>query len=293
MLSTCYTFSGYNAIDDNLNYLPDVRQTIYAGDFMKTILITGASSGIGRELAIQLAEEADHLILTARNADRLNELSAIIRQKCEVFVIPCDLSQDKAAEFLHQEIKKLGLNVDLLINNAGSGLTGPLLSHSIDKNHNTIALNISALTDLCSLFAKDMAERGNGRILNVASTGAFQPGSYIAVYYASKAYVYSFSLALSDELKNSGVHVSVLCPGATATEFSRRSGKADIKNSMSADEVATAAIRGLKKNKVIIIPGIGNKMAILFSKIMPDRIMALVVRKIQKKQYEDFKYSQK
>lgn len=254
---------------------------------MKTALITGASSGIGRELAILLSDKFDRVVLTARNEEKLNSLAEIITSKgCQSLTIPIDLSIAGAASALFRQLEGSGIEIDLLVNNAGSGLTGPFLSHEIESDHQTIDLNITALTDLCRLIGSKMKNRGSGHILNVASTGAFQPGSYIAVYYASKAYVYSFSLALANELKDSGVRVSVLCPGATATNFSASSGKADIPNAMSSTQVAQAALRGIERDKTVIIPGIGNKLAVIFSKIMPDKTMAAIVRKIQQKQYE-------
>ncbi|NLW11569.1 MAG: SDR family oxidoreductase [Clostridiaceae bacterium] len=254
---------------------------------MKTALITGASSGIGRELALLLAAHYDRIVLTARSKSKLEELAtAIASTSCEAYSIPIDLSREGAAAELYHRLETDDIEVDLLINNAGSGLTGPFLSHDISSDHTTIDLNITALTDLCRLIGSKMQARGSGHILNVASTGAFQPGSYIAVYYASKAYVYSFSLALADELRDSGVSVSVLCPGATATNFSASSGKADIANAMTAAQVAQAAWQGIQRKKVVIIPGTGNKIAVMFSKIMPDRMMTSIVRRIQKKQYE-------
>lgn len=254
---------------------------------MRTALITGASSGIGRELAILLADKYERIVLTARTKSKLEELAAVISDKgCQALTISIDLSCADAASNLCKQLEEHNIDIDLLVNNAGSGLTGPFLSHDLNSDHQTIELNITALTDISRLIGYKMQAKGSGHILNVASTGAFQPGSYIAVYYASKAYVYSFSLALADELRNTGVKVSVLCPGATATNFSKSSGKADIPNAMSAAKVALAAVRGLERNKTVIIPGTGNKLAVLFSKVMPDIIMASIVRRIQQKQYE-------
>lgn len=254
---------------------------------MKTALITGASSGIGREMAILLSDKFDRVVLAARNEAKLNSLAKTITDKgCHAITIPIDLSSDGAASALCRQLDDSKIEIDILVNNAGSGLTGPFLSHDLESDHQTINLNVFALTDLCRLIGSKMKNRGSGHILNVASTGAFQPGSFIAVYYASKAYVYSFSLALANELKDSGVKVSVLCPGATATNFSASSGKADIPNAMSSTQVAQAALRGIERDKTVIIPGIGNKLAVIFSKIMPDKTMAAIVRKIQQKQYE-------
>ena len=257
---------------------------------MKTALITGASSGIGYEMALQLSAKYKQLVLVARSKSKLSELAAKLEQKgCRIFIINTDLSEVDSPANIYSQLKANNIEIDLLINNAGSGKTGLFFSHDASDDQTTINLNILALTQMCKLLGQDMLKRQNGQILNVASTGAFQPGSYISVYYASKAYVYSFSLALADELRNSGVYVGVLCPGATATNFSKNSGKADISNAMSAQTVAKAAIKGIDKRQTIIVPGLGNKLAIIISKLLPDRLMSVIVRKIQKKQYDQFK----
>lgn len=260
----------------------------------KTVLITGASSGIGRELALIAARSCDHLILAARNRNRLQELADRIESdtSCQVLVIKIDLSLPDAAEVIYSQVRTAGLIVDTLINNAGAGQAGPYLQQTAASDQEMIQLNITALTDLCRLFGRDMAARGCGRILNVASTGAYQPGPYIAVYYACKAYVHSFSLALANEWQSQGVQISVLYPGATATEFAIRSGKADLKNAMYAAKVASIAWRDLERGKRTIVPGIGNRWAIRLSKILPSVWMATLVRRIQQRQYEKLQQDQ-
>lgn len=198
-----------------------------------------------------------------------------------VRIIVKDLNQDNAAEDIFNEIKEKKIKVHTLINNAGIGYCGLFHNTNIEKDLKIIYTNIRSLTILTKLFSKEMVKNNEGNILNVASTGSYQPGPYISTYYASKAYVLSFSQAIRNELKKYRVNVSVLCPGATLTSFSKNAGKIDIKNSMSPEKVAKIAYKGLKKKKGVIIPGIFNKIAILFSKLLPGCISASIVRKIQ------------
>ncbi|WP_125152048.1 SDR family NAD(P)-dependent oxidoreductase [Clostridium rectalis] len=251
----------------------------------ETVLITGASSGIGYELAQIFAKNHYNLILIARRDKRLNEMSKKFYKnfKTNTIVLVEDLTKTNTVEEIVNKIKNMGINIDILINNAGIGYCG--LFHEIDlKNHNkTIELNIVALTKLTKLISIDMVNRRKGRILNVASTGAYQPGPLISVYYATKAYVLSFSEALYNELKPYNITVSTLCPGTTMTEFSNNAGKGDLKSAMSPERVAKITYNQLMRGKRIIIPGVLNKILIFFSKITPRRILAAIVRKIQYK----------
>ena len=257
----------------------------------KNALITGASSGIGRELALLMSSECEQMALVARDLAALSEVAGQIRKStdCTVHIIEADLAAENAAKKVFEKLSQIDIFIDILVNNAGAGLAGPFISHSAADNHRIINLNITSLVDLCSLFGQAMSEKKHGSILNVASTGAFQPGPYTAVYYASKSFTYSFTLALANELKDSGVQVSVLCPGATKTSFSSRAGKADLRNAMRAEKVAQAAWNGLRKGKSVIIPGLQNKAAVFLSKILPDQFNAAIVRKIQQKQYYRFR----
>lgn len=259
----------------------------------KTTLITGASSGIGYEMAKLFAKKGCNLVLVARNEERLKKLSndLINNFNVDVEILKKDLVQENSAVEIFDYIKLNNIKVDILINNAGVGYSGLFHNVDIDKDIEVIKINIETLTRLTKLFSKDMINRGGGKILNVASTGAYQPGPYISVYYAAKAYILSFSQAIRNELKDYGVNVCVLCPGATRTQFSKNAGKADIKKSMPPEEVAKAAFNGLKRNRAVIIPGIFNKIAVLFSKLVPGSISAKLVRRIQESMVKTFKKS--
>ncbi|MBP2031804.1 short-subunit dehydrogenase [Clostridium algifaecis] len=260
---------------------------------VKTALITGASSGIGLEIANVFAKKGFNLILISRSEDKLNNISSFLEKEygVNIKIITKDLIQDNSAEEIYKEIKSSRINIDVLINNAGVGYSGLFHNIDIEKDIEVIKINIETLTRLTKLFSKDMIDRGGGKILNIASTGAYQPGPYISVYYAAKSYILSFSLAIRNELKDYGVDVCVLCPGATRTQFSKNAGKADIKKSMLPEEVAKAAFKGLERNKAVIIPGLFNKIAIVFSKLAPGYISAKIVRKIQESMVKNFRKS--
>jgi hypothetical protein len=253
-------------------------------------LVTGASSGIGLELARVFAKNGHSLLLASRNIGKLELLAGELRTAygCRVHTLKADLSEEGAAEKVFQTIRDMGIEVDILVNNAGAGSCGLFHEMAMESIVHMLKLDMEALTCLTRLFAEDMAEKKRGRILNVASTGSYQPGPYIAVYYAAKAYVLSFSYALAAELKSSGVAVSALCPGATRTGFAKAAGKADIPSAMDPAAVAKAAYRGLLRGKRVIIPGTGNKIAVFFSKFLPGSLNAEIVKKIQKKMIERF-----
>lgn len=254
------------------------RDSIY-----KNVLLTGASTGIGYELAHLFAKKKHNLILIARNKTKLEEIAESFQSKygITVTVLVKDLSKPNAAQEIFDEVEEKGIEVDILVNNAGVGHCG--LFHQIDilKDIEMIQLNILALTILTKLFSKQMVQRRKGKILNVASTGAYQPGPLIAVYYATKAYVLSFSEAITNELKPYHVSVSTLCPGATKTEFAKNAGRGSMKGAMDARIVAEAAYKGLMKDQSLIIPGIINTLIIFVSKLMPGKISARLVRSLQ------------
>lgn len=253
-------------------------------------LVTGASSGIGMALAIRFAKAGWHVVLVARDGARLYALAEIIEAdfKVRTFVIQKDLTSRTAAAELFALLFQNDIRIDVLINNAGAGACGLFQGIPDDKNIQMIDLNIRAVTQLTKLAVDHMLQYGGGKILNVASTGSYQPGPYIAVYYASKAYVLSFSQALRKELKKTGVTVSTLCPGSTATEFSQRAGKADIRGAMTPEKVADCAYIGLVKGRAVIIPGFQNKLLIAVSKLLPGSVSAAIVARIQRKLFETF-----
>lgn len=229
----------------------------------KTVLITGATSGIGLALAAEFARQGYRLVLAASNQKRLKRAAVWLEKRyptCVIAVISRDLSRPGAAVGLYRKIKESNITVDILVNNAGFGLVGEEISLPLAAERDMIRVNVAAVTELTHLFLREMSQRETGKILNVASVGAFQPGPYTAAYYATKAYVASYSRAIRREAKENGVQVSVLCPGSTKTAFFRRAGSHTPLWAMSARKVAKKAYRGLEKNREFIIPGIGNRM---------------------------------
>lgn len=249
----------------------------------KRALITGASSGIGLEFARVFAENGYALVLVARDSQKLDALAAALESAhgTDTLTVQKDLSKPGAAAGLFEQLGDM--RVDILINNAGAGTAGPFLETSLDAEIAVVDLNITALTTLTKLAAIRMAGQGGGKILNVASTGAYLPGPFIAVYYATKAYVLSLTQAVRHELAGSGVTVSALCPGPTATDFSRRAGRRALKGAMSARAVAQRGYRGLQKGRRVIIPGVWNKLAVFISKLLPGSLCAYLLVKIQRK----------
>src|SRR5438045_741754 len=210
-------------------------------------LVTGASVGIGRDLAIVLAENKHDLVITARNQQQLEALAGELRQKFDVKVdvLPQDLAKPQAAREVFDELEGRKIAIDLLINNAGFGGHGRFDREDRDEILGMLQVNIVALTELTRLFLPAMVDRKRGRVMNVASTAAFLPGPLMAVYYASKAYVLSFSEAVAAELKRTGVTVTALCPGPTITEFQKRAGIAEsglFQSGLTMDSMTVARI---------------------------------------------------
>lgn len=233
-----------------------------------TVLITGASSGIGYELAKLFALHKHNLILVARNIGKLKELAEklTMEHNIKVRVIGKDLCQPGAAQDVFNTVKSMQLHVDILVNNAGSGRVGLFHEMAMDNDLEMLQININALTEMTKLFSREMIKRNKGKILNVASTGAFSPGPFIAVYYAAKAYVLSFSEALYKELKPYNVSVTALCPGATKTNFAKLAGKRDLPGAMEAKDVARAAYNGVMRGKRVVVPGLANKILVRLPK---------------------------
>lgn len=249
------------------------------------VLITGASSGIGLELARLLAADRFNLILVARNETRLRQLAVQLRAAngIETKVVVQDLSAPNAANAVFESVQ--GIPVSILVNNAGLGFYGGFAQSDFNEQTQMMQVNITALVQLTHLFLPGMLARKNGRVLNVASTAAFQPGPMINVYYATKAFVHSFSYALSQELEGSGVTVTTLCPGTTHTEFFSRGhfGAHRAPFTMSARDAASAGYRGLMRGQRVVIPGWTNKITSIFAKRLPLRLTTAVVRRIHSK----------
>ncbi len=226
-------------------------------------LITGASAGIGAQFAELCAERGCDLILVARDEARLAAVAERVRARgAKAEILPADLSQPGVEASIAERVEAKGLVVEYLVNNAGFGSGGEFLDLPIEKELGAIAVNCSALVALCHRFGQGMRARGSGRILNIASTAAFQPGPYLATYYATKAFVLSFSEALASELKGTGVTVTCSCPGPVATEFAQRAGIGDTalmkRNVASAAWVALDAYRAMMDGKVVRVNGVVN-----------------------------------
>lgn len=249
----------------------------------ETALITGASSGIGLEMARIFAKQGYHLVLVARDIERLHAISKQIRTDYDinVTIYSKDLTRPETAYEIYQEVQDAGTTVDILVNNAGIGFCGRFSELDEQRVMELVNLNIITLTLLTRYFIQNMISLKSGKILNVASTGSFMAGPFISVYYASKAYVLSLSESIRYEVKNSGITVTALCPGATKTRFDARAGKKDDKNAMDATKVAQAAVFGLLHNKKIVVPGARNKIMYLASRLIPRSILTNIVAKAQ------------
>ena len=236
------------------------------------ILITGASSGIGKDMARILAKKADELVLVARDIAKLEEVKKELEKETKVEIISMDLSKEENCKEIHNRVK----NVDILINNAGFGECGNFTKTNLDKDLNMIKTNVIAYHILTKLYLTDMKAENKGKILNVASIAGFMPGPLMATYYATKNYVVRLSEAIREELKKekSKVQISILCPGPVATKFNK---VANVKfNLREADsmQVAKYAIKKLEKGKFYIIPGIDVKIAKIGAKLLPTTLIS-------------------
>lgn len=246
-------------------------------DIRSTVLITGASAGIGKELAYVFAKNNYNVVLVARTQSSLEALAQQLRSQYNIqaTVIAKDLIQANAAEQIFKEIQALNIPIDVLVNNAGFGTQGAFVATNMQEQLNEIQVNITALTALTHLFLGPMLKNNKGKILNVASTAAFQAGPQMAVYCATKAYVLSFSEAIAYELKNSGITVTALCPGVTKTEFQQRAKMTDVrmmKNNflmMTANEVANIGFQAMIKGKAVAIAGVTNKALAFLTRLTP------------------------
>jgi len=256
---------------------------------MSTTLITGASGGIGYELAKLFARDHHNLILVARSADKLAQVAIELQSHgITVKTIALDLAQPPAPKFLFDQLQREGISVDILINNAGFGAYGQFAQMSEQEIQGQIDLNITALTQLTRLFLPPMLVRHSGRIMNVASTAGFQPGPLLAVYYATKAYVISFSEAIANELRNSGVTVTCFCPGATHTGFAKRSGTEKSRlfkqlGGMSAEKVALDGYRAVMEGRTLAISGMHNWVVAQSTRFAPRKMVTAVSRWVAEK----------
>lgn len=240
------------------------------------VLITGASAGLGVHFARQLSATGARLVLVARRKDRIDALAGELGN---ARAIALDLAEEGAADRLLADVAAHGEHVDCLINNAGFGLHGRVSEHDPKRLRQMIDLNCGVLTELARGVLPAMLERRRGGILNVASTAAFQPGPGMAVYFATKAFVLSFTEALHEEVRGTGVHVTALCPGPTSTEFGERAGfepklgDAFEKLSERPGPVVTAGLAALSANKAVVIPGAMNKVGAQGARFLPRAVI--------------------
>ena len=254
----------------------------------KTALITGASGGIGLEISKLLAADKCNLVLVARNVQKLDELSNELKDKysINVITIPKDLSIPSAPKEIFDFISQKEITIDFLINNAGYGGVGAFHESDLDTELNMMQVNMNALMVLTKLFLPGMVQRKFGKIMNVASTAAFLPGPFMTIYYATKAFVLSFSEALSAELKRTGVTVTALCPGPTETGFQERSsvGKTKLlkfQKMHNAEYIAKKGYRAMMNGKRIEIPGVSNKLLLPLIRFSPRSSVLSVIRWLQ------------
>jgi short-subunit dehydrogenase len=283
-----------NQISNNIDLKRKKEPTVSQQTTSKqTALITGASGGIGLELAREFAKDGYNLVLVARSKEKLEQLAADFAKQYNISatVVAKDLAKASAPDELYNELKTQGIQIDALVNNAGFATYGKFVEIPLEKELQEMQLNMVTLTHLTKLFAKDMVARKNGKILNIASTAAFQPGPLMAVYYATKAYVLSFSEALANELEGTGVTVTVLCPGPTESGFQERAAmqeskliqKGGIAKMMTSEEVAAFGYQTSKRGQVTAIPGLMNQVGTVLPRFLPRRAVTRIIRGMQER----------
>lgn len=247
---------------------------------MKYVLITGGTSGIGYELAKRFALNGYGILIAASNQSRLEQVQKNLKKefKVPVSIYQQDLSHLGAAAELYQKIKRDKIKIAALVNNAGFGQVGATEQIDFQKDEELMVLNMITPVELCKLFLPDMYQQGKGKILNVSSTGSFQPGPYSSTYFASKSFLLSYSRAISYEARKKGVSVCTLCPGTTDTDFFRREGRKTPKGAMSAKVVAKYAYERLMKEKELAVPGMLNKLL----RMIPVKIKIPFVAQLKK-----------
>jgi short-subunit dehydrogenase len=254
----------------------------------KTALITGATSGIGLELAKLFAKDKYNLVIVSRDQSSLDVTKKILEDDYSISVITIcqNLSEKNSAQTIYETTKSKGISIDALVNNAGIGVYGLFQNTDLEKETVMIELNVTALTTLTKVFLPEMLNKRAGKILNVASTAAFQPGPGMAVYFATKAYVLSFSEALHEELRGTGVSVTTLCPGPTKTNFDVNAGAEHAKiftgrGIMTAKTVAQIGYDAMMRNKMTVVAGFKNAIFVFLVRLTPRQIVPRIVRWIQ------------
>jgi short-subunit dehydrogenase len=249
-----------------------------------TALITGASSGIGYQLAVVFARNGHDLVLVARNLEKLRQLADHLRRKfgTAAKLISKDLSVKTSAQEIFDELRQESMSISILVNNAGMDVYGSFHETDMTKELQMIQVNLVSLTQLTKLCLPDMRKQGYGRILNLGSTGSFIPSPLNAVYSATKAYVLSFSEAIGEELQGTGITVTVLCPGATKTEFQKRANMENVRllkfGVMDAADVAEFGYRAMMAGKTVAVPGLFNKAQVLLVRLLPRSAMTKMAK---------------
>lgn len=254
----------------------------------KTVLITGGTSGIGLALAHVFAEHNFNLIIVARKLDDLLNTKQKLEQKYNVtiYIIQKDLAVESAGQEIYSELQSKNISIDILVNNAGFANYGKFQDITLEQDNSVMHLNMITCTVLMKLFLKDFLARNHGKILNVASTASFQPGPFMAVYFATKAYMLFLGEAVAEELQNTNITITTLCPGPTKTAFQEKSALKDSRliksgNLMPADVVARLAYKGMMMGKTIVIPGFINKLYIQLLRIAPRKLVTNIIRWLQ------------
>lgn len=248
---------------------------------MKTALITGASSGIGRDIARELSRQGWKLLLVARRRDRLEQLAKELGTPCRIYV--CDVSKEENCRWLYERTKDL--DVQFLVNAAGFGLFGSFVTADLDRELEMIDVNIKAVHILTKLFLQDFVQKDSGYILNVASSAGFMAGPLLSTYYATKNYVVRLSEAIAEELRSAGsaVTISCLCPGPVDTEFNQRAGVAGFSvKALSSEAVGKQAVRQTLAGKLLILPGMSVKLSAFAARLIPEKPLLRMVHGIQK-----------
>jgi uncharacterized protein len=264
---------------------------IHRSKIPKTALITGAANGIGYEFAQLFASDGYSLVLVDKNEEKLADVVAEFKDKFQVDVTPVivDLSLPTSPLEIYSQMQQASIKIDVLVNNAGFGKLGFFTDTSLTSDLAMLQVNLVCLTHLTKLFLPDMVKRGEGKILNVSSTAAFQPGPLMAIYFATKSYILSFSEAIANELEGTGVSVTVLCPGPTHSAFHQTTGMDQILTAngtkmMDAVTVAKIGYHGLMTNKTVVIPGLKNKILAEIVRFIPRSLVAKYVRSTQEAQ---------